>query len=133
MSFSVIRRVILGFLVAAPLLLSPSVGFSGEVKLTGNFTGASDHITTGTVNVVQKDGEYVVVLGPDFSLDGAPDPKVGFGTAGNYDIKAQLGHLDSNTGEQSYTVPADLNIEGYDEIYIWCEKFSVPLGVAKIK
>ena len=132
MSYSLVRKISLSFVLLASLFIAPIQGFA-ETKLQGSFTGASDHITTGTVTVTKENNEYVVVLGPDFSLDGAPDPKVGFGTAGEYDIKSQLGHLNSLTGEQKFKIPADLNIESYDEIYIWCEKFSVPLGVAKIK
>jgi len=119
-------------MLLSSLLIVPIQGIA-ETQLQGSFTGASDHITSGTVTVTKENNEYVVILGPDFSLDGAPDPKVGFGTSGKYDIKSQLGHLNSNTGEQKFKIPADLNIESYDEIYIWCEKFSVPLGVAKIK
>ncbi len=132
MSNSLIRQVSLSLLLFASLLAFPFQSFA-ETQLQGSFVGASDHVTTGTVTVIKENDGYVVVLGSDFSLDGAPDPKVGFGTAGKYDIKSQLGHLNSNTGEQRYKIPADLNIESYDEIYIWCEKFSVPLGVAKIK
>ncbi|MBX2867588.1 MAG: DM13 domain-containing protein [Acidiferrobacterales bacterium] len=127
-----IRQFSLGFLLFASILFFPFQSFA-DTQLQGSFVGASDHVTTGTVSVIKENNEYFVVLGPDFSLDGAPDPKVGFGTSGNYDIQSQLGHLNSNTGEQKYKIPADLNIESYNEIYIWCEKFSVPLGVAKIR
>ncbi len=132
MPYSFIRKISFGFLLLATLFIAPIQSFAGE-QLQGSFTGASDHITTGTVTVTKEGNDYVVVLGSDFSFDGAPDPKVGFGTSGEYDIKSQLGHLDSNTGEQKYKIPADLNIESYNEIYIWCERFSVPLGVAKIR
>jgi len=132
MSHSLIHKISLGFMLLSSLLIVPIQGIA-ETQLQGSFTGASDHITSGTVTVTKENNEYVVILGPDFSLDGAPDPKVGFGTSGKYDIKSQLGHLNSNTGEQKFKIPADLNIESYDEIYIWCEAYSVPLGVAKVK
>ena len=74
-----------------------------------------------------------VVLQGNFNFDGAPDPKVGFGTGGTYDRASQLAPLASNTGEQVYDVPAALDLTRYDEIYIWCEKYSVPLGVAPLK
>ena len=99
---------------------------------SGEFMGASKHVTSGGVTVVQTDAGAVVVLGDDFSLDGAPDPKVGFGKDGVYDSKAQLSHLGSNKGGQSYPIPASVDPSQYNEVYIWCEKFSVPLGVAKL-
>lgn len=106
---------------------------AAEVISSGSFKGASNHQTKGKVTVVTEDGQTVVKLNSGFNLDGAPDPKVGFGANGKYDKESKLGALRSNSGAQSYPVPADLDVSGYDEVYIWCEKYSVPLGVAKLK
>lgn len=98
------------------------------------FTGASDHITTGGVTIVKNaDGTATVTLDDDFSLDGAPDPRVAFGKDGAYVPAGDLGALKMLNGKQVYTVPASVNVDDYNEIYIWCLKFSVPLGVAKLK
>ncbi|MEP1354458.1 MAG: DM13 domain-containing protein [Tateyamaria sp.] len=100
---------------------------------SGTFTGASDHITTGGVEVIKNDdGSHTVVLGADFSLDGAPDPRVGFGKDGNYDKATGMGLLKSLNGKQSFTVPAGVDPADYNQVYIWCLKFNVPLGVAAI-
>ncbi|WP_415404763.1 DM13 domain-containing protein [Tateyamaria sp. SN3-11] len=100
---------------------------------TGTFTGASDHITTGGVEVVKNaDGSHTVILGDDFSLDGAPDPRVGFGKDGKYDLATGMGLLKSLNGKQTFTVPAGVDPADYNEVYIWCLKFSVPLGVAAL-
>ncbi|MEP1199829.1 DM13 domain-containing protein [Tateyamaria sp.] len=100
---------------------------------SGTFTGASDHITTGGVEVIKNDdGSHTVVLGADFSLDGAPDPRVGFGKDGKYDKATGMGLLKSLNGKQSFTVPAGVNPADYNQVYIWCLKFNVPLGVAAI-
>jgi hypothetical protein len=125
-------KFIASLLIALPLIVFSLSSHAEKVK-TGEFTGASDHITSGQVSVVKTPDGYAVVLGSDFSLDGAPDPKVGFGKDGKYDIKAQLGHLISKDGQQAYVVPASVNPKDYNEVYIWCEKFNVPLGVATIK
>ena len=125
-------KLLTNFLIALSLLTFSLLGHAGSVK-TGEFTGASDHITTGKVSIVTTPDGYAVVLGADFSLDGAPDPKVGFGKNGKYDTNTQMGKLISKTGEQAYIVPASVKIKDYNEVYIWCEKFSVPLGVASIK
>lgn len=106
---------------------------AGDVIASGAFAGASGHATSGGVSVVRTDAGAAVVLQQDFSLDGAPDPKVGFGRDGVYDTKAQLAPLGANKGRQTYPVPASVDPEKYNEVYIWCEKFSVPLGVAKLQ
>lgn len=118
--------------VALAMLVFSIQGRAEDIIASGTFTGASSHVTTGSVSVVKTADGMSVVLGSDFSLDGAPDPKVGFGKSGRYDSKSQLAHLQANSGEQSYPIPASITVSDYDEIYIWCEKFSVPLGVAKI-
>ena len=124
--------VVLKMVLVFQLLLWSGLASAADVVKKGKFTGASDHITTGSVSVVNDGGVFKVVLGGNFTLDGAPDPKVGFGTDGKYDDASDLGVLKSNTGGQEYTVPGDLDVSGYNEVYIWCKKFSVPLGVAKL-
>ena len=104
-----------------------------EVLTRGSFTGASGHDTRGEVSVVKTAGGEKLVLGSDFSFDGAPDPKVGFGAGGTYDPESQLSHLRRNAGEQTYDIPNTLDLSGYDEVYIWCQRYSVPLGVARLR
>lgn len=99
---------------------------------TGQFTGASNHVTSGKVTVTQDASGYVVQLGPKFFLDGAPDPKVGFGVNGTYVEGTLIGELQSKAGAQTYRVPATLNVNDFTDVFIWCEEFSVPLGVAAI-
>lgn len=99
----------------------------------GEFVGKSDHITTGNVKVKKVANGYIVKLADNFSLDGAPAPRVGFGKDGKYDESAELGTLVSIKGKQVYVVPASVDVSKYNEVYIWCEQFSVPLGVATLK
>lgn len=116
-------------MTAAPV----SAGAKG-IAASGQFTGASDHITTGGVSVVKTaNGGAVVILDSDFSLDGTPDPRVGFGVNGVYKDVSDLGELTSKTGVQVYIVPPSVNVDDFNEVYIWCRKFSVPLGVAALK
>lgn len=123
-------------LITLTLVLVSFAGISnllaGEVVTSGTFIGQSDHETAGLATIERDEaGNYFVVLGDDFKLDGAPDPKVGLGKDG-YDEGAKLGHLQKKKGTQKYAIPANLNPEDFNEIWIWCERFSVPLGVAKL-
>lgn len=100
---------------------------------TGTFTGASDHITTGDVTITKNDdGTSTVTFDSSFSLDGAPDPRVGFGKDGEFVSFSDLGKLENLNGAQSYVVPAGLDMDHFNEVYIWCLKFGVPLGVAQL-
>lgn len=102
-------------------------------ELSGTFTGLSDHITTGGVSVVKTKSGYLVILERDFSLDGAPAPTIGFGKDGKFDKATEFAKLASITGLQVYSVPENVNPADFNEFYIWCADFSVPLGVASLK
>ncbi len=119
-------------LLMAVLFVSSAV-WAMDAPRTGTFNGLSNHATSGSVTLVKEGDGYVIQLGEDFMFDGAPDPKVAFGKNGQYDASTLLEPLKSNSGAQSYAVPASLNPADYDEIYIWCERYSVGLGVASIK
>ena len=124
----------LGIIAAAMIAFGAMSANAGGAKTHGTFTGASDHITTGGVKIVKTaNGGAVVILDSDFSLDGAPDPRVGLGKDGKYVEATDLGKLENLTGVQVYIVPASVNVDDFNEVYIWCRKFSVPLGVASLK
>jgi hypothetical protein len=119
--------------VTSLVLFAPTLSVADTVALKGTFQGASKHITTGGISIVKTaDGGAVVILDSDFSLDGAPDPRVGFGKDGTYVDATDLGALTSNTGTQVYIVPASVNVDDFNEVYIWCRKFGVPLGFATL-
>ena len=98
----------------------------------GTFSGRSDHITTGLVTVEKTANGYQLRFADDFSLDGAPDPVVALGNGETYLVSNKLGPLKNKTGAQVYTLPADFTPGEFTQVYVWCEKFSVPLGVADL-
>jgi len=120
----------LASVTAAIVLLASSLVYADG--RTGSFEGLSNHVTTGDVTIVSGDDGIQIVLAANFSFDGAPDPKVALGKDGKYAPATLIEPLRSNSGEQSYKVPASINVADYNEVYIWCEKFSVGLGVAPL-
>ena len=118
--------------IAGCLALSFAVSSALAGEGTGVFTGKSGHTASGGVEVVETGSGWEVRLGPDFSFDGAPDPRVGFGEGGRFAAETDFEALRENAGPQVYAVPEGIDPAGYDEVYIWCRQYSVPLGVAKI-
>ena len=119
----------------APLIVSaalavamPSAAIAGAG--TGSFEGASGHVTTGSVEVVQTAAGWEIHLKDDFNFDGAPDPRVGFGNGGTFAKGTDFEPLHENAGAQVYQVPAEINPEDFDTVFIWCRQYSVPLGIA---
>ncbi|SLN43765.1 Electron transfer DM13 [Roseovarius litorisediminis] len=115
--------------VAALAIAGPALA-GGEGR-TGKFTGQSNHVTSGHAKLVRKNGKTFVELQSDFQFDGAPDPKVALGKNG-FDSSTLMGKLLSNSGAQSYEVPTGVDVSGMNEVWIWCEQYNVPLGVAKL-
>lgn len=122
------RRTFLTQVAAGISVLPATQLMAGGHGRLGKFKGKSNHVTTGTAEIA---GNQVNLLG-DFTFDGAPDPKVALGKDG-YDKKTLMGLLKSNKGASSYAIPAGIDASEYNEVWIWCEKFNVPLGVAKLK
>lgn len=83
---SLSRRQFAGLALSTAALstlgLSPAAAADKERK--GTFSGLSNHVTTGSVTVKTKNGKTEIILGKDFSFDGAPDPKLAFGKGGKY-------------------------------------------------
>ena len=111
--------------------IAASEAANARVTASGSFVGKSKHVTKGQASIARLGKQWVVILGEDFSFDGAPDPHVALGSDG-YRKDASLALLASNNGQQIYAIPANLDVADFNEIWIWCDKFAVPLGVAKL-
>ena len=122
----------IGMLAAAVMVAVMSTSAFAGGAGSGTFTGLSKHVTKGTVEVVKVDGGWEIHLKDDFWFDGAPDPRVGFGKDGKFVDPTDFEPLRKNAGAQVYKVPATINPEDFNQVYIWCRKFSVPLGSANI-
>ena len=129
-SFATVMRVLA--LGAAVLAAPVAASAQDQVLASGEFRGKSGHAASGGVSVVKTATGAVVVLAPDFKFDGAPDPKLGFGKNG-YVKSTQFSALESNSGEQTYDIPAAIDPADYTEVWVWCEQYAVPLGVATLK
>lgn len=108
------------------------VASNTTVLSAGDFDGRSDHITTGKVKLEKTSTGYQLSFAANFSLDGAPDPVVALGNSETFKVANKLGKLKNKTGSQVYQLPAGFTPGQFSEVYVWCEKFSVPLGVAKL-
>lgn len=131
------RRNILqavGAVAVAGVAGMPAMAGSMKALGSGMFEGRSNHVTSGSVKIVEENDRIYVELGDDFSLDGGPDPRVGFGKDGTYaGAEGYLGALGELTGKQRFYVPKVWDVAAYNEVYIWCDVAGVPLGVASIK
>lgn len=84
---------------------------------------------SGTAQVL-TDGDQRVLRLEGFNSPNGPDLKV-YLRAENGDF-VSLGDLKGNIGDQNYDIPADVDLEVFNSVDIWCERFSVGFGLANL-
>ena len=124
---SFLTRSALGTALAAAHVTLPGLARAGGHGRLGTFTGNARYGISGTAELT--DGG--VNLLDDFRFGSAPDPKVALGRDG-YDPATLMGPLKNASGASSYALPAGIDANRYNEVYIWCERFNVPLAVARL-
>jgi Electron transfer DM13 len=100
----------------------------------GMFAGAHDHKVSGGFSVAEKDGKQLLMLGEDFSLDGAPDPYIVLSgnEMGSGPGTLNLGRLKTKRGSAAFPIPAGTDLAKYTQVLVWCKKFNVTLGQAQL-
>ncbi len=104
-----------------------------EILKRGSFEGVGAHSAKGTALLVRDGEKYFVRLDDDFDVTNGPDLYVSFGRAGEYRSEGLLAPLKGNSGGQNYAVPSSIDVTQYDEVWIWCKRFSVGFGKAMLR
>ena len=106
----------------------------------GQLEGRS-HPTSGRATIYESLGgkrylrltNFMTSNGPDVHVvlaraeDPALDQKI---VKGNLDY-VELGKLKGNQGDQNYDVPATVDLQKYNAVVIYCERFNAVFGVAR--
>ena len=113
---------------------------TGPVALaTGEFISRSRYTVTGGATIYElEDGSRTLRL-EDFESTNGPSLFVYLTSADaeapHADLDADfidLGELRGNVGNQNYDVPADIDLDVYDTVVIWCRPFTVAFGAADL-
>lgn len=97
----------------------------------GTFTGFDKiHTGSGTASVIESDGKRYIRLEDDFVVQNGPDLYVGLGKNGVYTKGSELAKLKGTMGSQNYELPAGMNSNDIQEVWIWCKAFSTPFAKA---
>ncbi len=104
----------------------------------GDFVDRS-HPTEGQAVVLSDGTEQRFLRFEDFRTDNGPDLVVWLSTApsdapaGDFDDDfVSLGELKGNVGPQNYEIPADVDLERYQTVLVWCRRFGVAFGAAPL-
>jgi hypothetical protein len=130
---SISKFIVIFLLGAAAALPLPMLLRNDPLLASGHFSGKSGHAAAGGVSLLKTANGIIAILEPDFSVDSSPDPRLGFGRDGHYEKATQFSLLNSSTGAQIYHIPEGVNLTDYNEFWVWCEKFQVAIGAAKLE
>jgi hypothetical protein len=123
---------------AAPAALSAEP----EALYTGRLEGKV-HQTSGRATVYKTtDGKEYLRLS-DFTTSNGPDVHVVLVRAENKALdeeivkgeleSVELGTLKGNQGDQNYDLPASVDLDKYQAVAIYCERFHAIFGVARLE
>ena len=118
---------------------SASAASMEPMKLASGVFHSGAHETKGTAAVFQIDGKRTLRL-TDFATSNGPDVRVYLVAAAdakdNDAVKnagfVELGSLKGNIGDQNYDVPANVDLNKYRAVTIWCARFGVNFGTAPL-
>lgn len=90
----------------------------------------------GSAKVEMVEGQPQLVFSEDFKTKNGPDLKVYLSTLPIEDLTAatvnessiRLSVLKSNKGNQSYSIPADIDLSEYQSVIIHCQAYNVLWG-----
>ena len=134
--------------LASPLWINVTISESAPTTQAsaplraGTFRDAdSVHRGKGTATILEVgDGRRIARL-TNFQVTNGPDLEVWLvakrDIRSSSDVKGSryisLGQLKGNIGDQNYDIPANVNIDDYESIVIWCEQFGVLFSAADLK
>lgn len=102
--------------------------------VSGTFIGVGDgiHDAEGMAKMLFLDDGSQFLRLEDFRSTNGPDLYVYLATDKDAKDFVNLGRLKANIGNQNYEVPQNTDLDKYDTVLIWCQKFSVLFGSAKL-
>jgi hypothetical protein len=78
-------------------------------------------------------GAHLVTNGPDLEVWLVEDPRPLSSGAVNASNWVSLGRLKGNIGDQTYQIPADVDVTRFGSVVIWCEQFGVLFAWAALE
>lgn len=109
---------------------------------TGRLEGKA-HQTSGRATIYKDpDGKQYLRL-TDFTTSNGPDVHVLLGQSSDQNLKqalvkgqldsVELGSLKGNEGDQNYDLPPSIDLQKYDAVVVYCERFHAVFGVARLE
>ncbi|MGB3495687.1 MAG: DM13 domain-containing protein [Elainellaceae cyanobacterium] len=106
-----------------------------------------EHNTTGTAELREVDGEFVIAFSEDFqTIENAPDPVIVLHKAEDvigsteppaYPLQesdyVEIAPLQSPSGAQEYQIAAEIDPAEYASVVVWCREFNATFAAAPLQ
>lgn len=113
-----------------------------KILATGTFHGNVHH-TSGRATVYQEPNGKRVLRLTNFKTSNGPDVHVVLIAANNAEDDAnflksgteriELGKLKGNEGDQNYDIPSSADLNKFETVSIYCERFNANFGAAPLE
>ena len=107
---------------------------------SGRFvTTEQDHPTSGTAKIVNVNGKRYLEFSKGFTTARGPKVKVVLHRNSTVPVKLKqqnyvtLAALQRFDGAQRYEIPANFDLDDFKSVAIWCERFNVTFGFARLQ
>jgi len=108
------------------------MNMAGDIvtQFSGDFSGVSSYTIEGQALVLNDGTDQRFLRFENFSTNNGPDLKVIL-RADNGEL-VNLGPLQGNIGDQNYEIPVGVDLNVFNAVEIYCERFSVTFGGASL-
>lgn len=131
-----IRRVVAANLavviIGVSLTVAPAFADKSMTAQAGQFMGIGNHNAAGKVAVTKDKKGAMMLTMTDMKVDKVPDGRVYLANDLDYAEGVELGKLTKFTGTVTFPIPASVDPAKYNSVVIWCKKFDVGIGQAKL-
>jgi Electron transfer DM13 len=138
LSLSIFRDDVVDEQVAVAAPRAPSSATPRNVLLSAGRFESVRHEAQGRAQAIELARGGRVLTLTNFEVDNGPDLRVYLvagpaTTEGEVDDFEDLGGLKGNRGDQEYEIPADVDLDRYSTVVIWCRAFSVLFARAPLE
>jgi hypothetical protein len=103
-----------------------------DAKMGAMLMGSGGHHASGTVTFGMGMHDRRVLILKDLKVDKVPDGYVYLAKNGDWMNGVELGKLNKFSGNVSFALPAGIDPMDFDSVIIWCKKFNVEIGRARL-
>ena len=133
------ERLFINQTVSEQFPVASAAAASTTALASGNFHTVA-HDTKGTATVYELPGGRRTLRLTNFETSNGPDVRVylvAAADATDSDTVKQAGFVEvaalkGNVGDQNYDLPADVDLDKYKAVTIWCRRFGVNFGTAPL-